>query len=187
MAFDLRIVEISSKDGGGEKQLVAQVRKLSNDYIGIFGCVIGQGPDERSEQYDAIVIGPPGIFVFEVKNWKGRWSGDSRFWYRDTDRQPSPISGARRKRDFLWDWLKTKHGLFRADDKTRHHWVDYGVVLTHPTVDFGQVGDPSKEKYLFRLGDISDEHLNVIFRQNSAKRIEGYYDARRIADLIEPK
>src|SRR5581483_5148707 len=113
MAFDVRVLDVSSQDGGGEKRLVEQLRKLPNDYIAIVGCVIGTSPNQRSEQYDVILIGPPGIFVLEVKNWRDAWHGDPKFWWRGTERQPSPIASARRKWEFLKDWLRIQHGYFR--------------------------------------------------------------------------
>ena len=155
MAFDIRVIDIAAKDGGGEKRLVEQVRKLPNDYIAIVGCVLGgKNLRERSEQYDAIIIGPPGIFVLEAKNWKDSWHGDARFWWRGTERKPSPIATARRKWEFLKDWLRVECGFFRGTGPSC--WIDYGVVLTHPTVNTSFVTDGSKQKYLLSLSDVVD-------------------------------
>jgi molecular chaperone DnaK (HSP70) len=162
------------------------MRTLEADYVAIVGCVLASTPQKRSEQYDAILVGPPGIFVLEVKNWRDDWYGDAKFWWRGTERKPSPIAAARRKWEFLKDWLREQRGLFRSDSLS-HYWIDYGVVMTHPAVNHRYVLDPSKQKYLWTLGDITDEHLSTLFRQQSAKRIEGYYDARKIADLIAPE
>jgi actin-like ATPase involved in cell morphogenesis len=187
LAFDIRVIKISEVDGGGELRFLEQVRHLPDDYVVIIGAVVGTGPSEQSQEYDAIVIGPPGIFILEVKNWAGQWSGTPTRWYRGLESKPSPIATARKKWEFLKDWLRNHHGFFTTSNISLNYWIDYGVVLTHPTTDVSGVQDPAKDKYILKLDDVAVPQLDRIFRLNSAKRIEDYYEARQIADKLAPQ
>src|ERR1035441_6456787 len=72
--FDIRVAgRLSDTDGGGEEQFKEYLRTaLSDDYIAILGAVISASPEDRRNQIDALIIGPPGVFLLDVKNWSGR-------------------------------------------------------------------------------------------------------------------
>jgi molecular chaperone DnaK (HSP70) len=188
--FDIRVAgRLSDTDGGGEEQFKEYLRTaLSDDYIAILGAVISASPEDRRNQIDALIIGPPGVFLLDVKNWSGRWSGDAKHWYRygSIERRDSPISWVSYKWEHFRKWLKNNPEPCLAAVHASNVWVDYGIVLTHPTCDTTALLDHCKSKYLIRLNDFSDRRFEASYRTSKSKRLGGYLEARLIADKIFP-
>lgn len=187
MAHDIRQAgHISEQDGGAEKRFLQYVSaSLPDDYVIIVGLVI---PPVAGGQIDAIVIGPPGIWVLEIKNWAGSWKGGEH-WYRGTEKRRNPLFDARRKRDerLLPYLLKLKQSasvLYRADSRDQFRiWIGYAVVCMHPQMDTTGISDPSKSSCLIRLEDVSPDGFKKM-RGTWTTNINGYLEAKAIADLI---
>src|SRR6266536_543328 len=96
----------------------------------------------RSFDIDLLVIGPGGIFLVELKAWRGRITGDRYAWALHGDRRTHTKSNpwrlttekARVLRSILGDTLvrETRHS--RPDPTTATPFVQAAVFLHHPQV-----------------------------------------------------
>jgi serine/threonine protein kinase len=75
-------------------------RDLPDRYHVITNVELAQG--SRYYEYDAIVVGDNGIWVVEIKAWRGKIDGDAYEWIReDGETLPSPIPTANHKAKVL--------------------------------------------------------------------------------------
>ncbi len=81
---------------GERTAFAALARDLPEHYHVITNVELAQG--NRYYECDAIVIGDNGIWVVEVKAWRGKIDGDTHEWIReDGETLPSPVSVTNQK------------------------------------------------------------------------------------------
>lgn len=111
----------------GEQKVVAEIEKLSNDYILIndFNCIFNPPlfhPEQKQKinsiQIDHLLIGPPGIFLIETKNWSLKSIENMNL--------RSPIQQIKRSGYALYKLLNGKMATSTFNLK-KHHWGDQKV------------------------------------------------------------
>jgi serine/threonine protein kinase len=99
-----RLIEPEGGEGPvneGERRVVrAFAERLPDDYIVIPNFEISEPGGQRFE-YDIAVVAPHGVYVVEVKDWRGRIVGDTAAWMVNGRYRKSPISLTERKAKVL--------------------------------------------------------------------------------------
>jgi len=89
----------------GERIAFSTLARLPDRYRVVTNVELAQG--NRYYEYDAIVVGDNGIWVVEVKAWRGKIDGDAYEWVRgDGETLPSPVRVANHKAKVLKSLLK---------------------------------------------------------------------------------
>jgi hypothetical protein len=93
----------------GESQISTRLAKLPNTW-GMFQNTIIPGTSGKPTEIDILLIGPGGIFIIEVKNWKGSYSAYRDNWKRRDGEKwiamsNSPTSQNLYHKDSFQKWL----------------------------------------------------------------------------------
>lgn len=93
----------------GESQISTRLAKLPNTW-GMFHSAIIPGASGKPTEIDILLIGPGGIFIIEVKNWKGSYSAYRDNWKRRDGQNwiaisNSPTSQNLYHKDSFQKWL----------------------------------------------------------------------------------
>jgi serine/threonine protein kinase len=93
-------------NAGERTAFTALDHSLPDRYHVVTNVELSQG--NRYYEYDAIVVGDNGIWVVEVKAWRGRIDGDAHEWIReDGETLPSPVGVTNQKAKVLKSLLKS--------------------------------------------------------------------------------
>jgi hypothetical protein len=140
---------VVSKHGHrGEVDFLKSLSFLNNDYIAVWGVLTSAKKGEVSDT-DVLLLGPNGIWVFEVKFWNGIISRQDGVWVQETthyekggvpvtERIPYP-SGPDEQ------WLNQKDEItktirMRLQSGARlAELINGGIVFAHSNVKFGQI------------------------------------------------
>ncbi len=177
---ELKIDEAKIKSGvAGEAKLDAFFREQFCD-----GWTIIAGYRAHEGEIDRILVGPKGVFAFEVKNLGGVIHCDGDRWWRDkTDRRGNVIerdipivdNGGRSPSRQINDAADALERLLRENG--HHGPVVRVIVFTHPRTAFGNIKN------------LSADILGMIPGLNTGKLLDRgkelpQDDARRIVTMI---
>jgi serine/threonine protein kinase len=133
-----RLIEPEAGDGpvnDGERRVTrAFTEGLPEGYIVIPNFEIGEPGGQRFE-YDLAVVAPHGVYVVEVKDWRGRIVGDTAAWLVNGRYRKSPVLLTERKAKVLKSKLVDAH---QALARVR---VEAMVVLASSRVRLDLGGD----------------------------------------------
>jgi hypothetical protein len=111
---------------------------LENNHIAVWGLLTSA---KRTSDTDVLLLGPTGIWIFEVKYWNGRISKHDGVW--------SAVDkwGSRKIYDKSPDeqWLAQKNEIIKTIQMRLHSklWlaelVKGGIVFAHQDATFGQI------------------------------------------------
>jgi Nuclease-related domain len=131
---------IKQKGGDdGELDFLHSLSFLDESFIAVWGLLTSA---KITSDTDVLLLGPTGIWVFEVKSWKGKVSKRDGTWSRvfDGERTVYPKSPDEQWLDQRDEIVKTIK--IRLPTKA---WlteiIQGGVVFVHPRVEFGQIDD----------------------------------------------
>ncbi len=133
----------------GEVEFLKSLSFLGNDYIAVWGLLTSAKKGETSDT-DVLLLGPNGIWVFEVKYWSGTVSKSNGVWTQEkafyqkggipvvekTSHQPGPDE----------QWLSQKAEIIktiRMRMPTSKAWLSEtiagGIVFAHEDVVLGPI------------------------------------------------
>jgi hypothetical protein len=129
----------------GEESFVSYLSsRLSQEYVAVRGLLVVRNLDA-----DVIVVGPTGIWVYEVKHWSGAIDCERGEWRRvKSYRQPGGrfVREIEKLKPFDRQWAK-EAGAVRENLRRRlpefpelPNSVRGGLVFTHSNVSFGEDG-----------------------------------------------
>lgn len=117
---------------------------LPNDYIAVSSLLV-----KKSLDVDVLLVGPTGIWVFEVKHWRGRVSCRNGVWKREGAGGDAPEDPTR---PFDEQWLDERESLEKTLNlrlaRNTHFGplIRGGLVFTHPDVQL-EIDSSSKAQY----------------------------------------
>lgn len=110
------------KGAKGEENVASELAKLSNDFV-VFNDFSpgGSGFFKSQRTIDHIVVGPPGVFVIETKNWNAEISIDKgQILYDGKKPDNPPLAQARESTKQTKEWIEKRIG---ASNITYHSVV----------------------------------------------------------------
>ena len=88
----LRSAEMYERGGDGERVVGAILDQLRQEGWEVFHDV--RWPGRQRANLDHVVVGPPGVFVIDAKNWSGRIEVRDQTFRRDGRRQDRTVAAA---------------------------------------------------------------------------------------------
>jgi len=157
----------------GEQKVVKTLETLSDDYYLIndftvkFSKALYNSKEDdyiKSIQIDHILVGPPGIFLIETKNWSERSLENLSL--------RSPVDQIRRANYALFMLLHHENSEFRLN--LNHHWGDRRISIKNllvliqykPNVDFQYVKVLKLDELLGYIG-----YANATYSAPEVKKI----------------
>jgi hypothetical protein len=125
----------------GEEVLVSYLaRALPKEYVAVRGLLVARNLDA-----DVIVVGPTGIWVYEVKHWSGQITCERGEWRRvKTYREPGGrlVQELEVLRPFDKQWIKEANSVKEILRRRLPRWPNFheavggGLVFTHGGLSF---------------------------------------------------
>lgn len=119
----------------GEEFAIITLKKLTDDYTVI--CDINVEVDGSKSQLDFVVVGPTGIFITEVKHWKGSIHGneEDKEWRQDKVGR----KGGEYSNHYYNPTKQVSTHVYRLAKFLKnngiHQWVKGIVFFSHPGVE----------------------------------------------------
>lgn len=158
----------------GEQKVVKTLEALSDDYflindfdVSFYPAIYNSQEDEyiKSIQIDHILIGPPGIFLIETKNWSEKSLANINM--------RSPVEQIKRSSYAFFHILNNKHNLL-----DRHHWGDKKIPIKNLIVF---TNTKPREEFQYVKIVTCDELINYV---NYFKPMFSFTETKRIAEMI---
>ena len=134
---------LEARDYGdqGEEALISLLSKaLSGDYVALRGALVARNLDA-----DLLVVGPTGVWIYEVKHWSGEITCRGGEWLRTKtyrERGGRLVREVQVLRPFDGQWAKEASAVREAlrlglpGHPGLHGAVGGGLVFTHPGLSF---------------------------------------------------
>lgn len=158
----------------GEQKVVKTLEALSDDYflindfdVTFYPAIYNSQEDEyiKSIQIDHILIGPPGIFLIETKNWSEK--------SLENINMRSPVEQIKRNSYALFHLLNNKHNLL-----DRHHWGNKKIPIKNLIV-FTNTKPREEFQYVKILN--CDELINYVYY---FKPVFNFEETKRITEIL---
>ena len=126
--------EVTRSEYPWEREALARVREQLPDKApwNAWSNFTFAARDGRLHEVDLLVAGPNGLFLIEVKNYKGHLTDDGQFWTHRAHTETNPVYGADRKSKALASYLATE--ARRVDTRMDAPFVGASVYLAEPSL-----------------------------------------------------
>lgn len=127
-----------TKGDRAEIDFLRSLSFLNDEYIAVWGLLTSA---KRTSDTDVLLLGPTGIWVFEVKYWNGAISKHDEVWYAE-----HRIRGRKaQEKSPDQQWVDQKEEISKTIERRLpgKPWlaelIKGGVVFSHQNVTFGQI------------------------------------------------
>ncbi len=139
-----RVADGDIQADAGEQDFAGYLaRNLPDEYIAVRSLLV-----KKSLDVDVLLVGPTGIWIFEVKDWRGRVTCQGGIWQRED--AGDGASGPERPFDEQWlderDNIEKTLNLRLARNARLGTLLRGGLVFTHPAVEL-DIDKSSKADY----------------------------------------
>ncbi|WP_433803391.1 protein kinase domain-containing protein [Actinomycetospora sp. CA-084318] len=126
--------EVTPSEYPWEREALAHIRELLPDKNpwNAWSNFTFAARDGRLHEVDLLIAGPNGVYLIEIKNYKGRLTDDGQFWTHRAHTEPNPVYGADRKSKALASYLATE--ARRVDTRMAPPFVGASVYLAEPSL-----------------------------------------------------
>ena len=132
--------EVTRSEYPWEREALARIREQLPDKApwNAWSNFTFAARDGRLHEVDLLVAGPNGLYLIEIKNYKGHLTDDGSFWTHRAHTEMNPLHGANSKSKALAGYLATE--ARRIDTRMDAPYVGASVYLAEPSlrVDLSQ-------------------------------------------------
>lgn len=179
-----KVIELSPPENAGEKLVLEYLKMNLPDPCLVLGNLTVPDPSGAA-QVDAIVLGQLGLYVIEVKDWKGKLAGAANGpWQKDGHRMPNPCAQARVGSQKLRSHIRRHAKEVFGDERIFHSLDVYALlVLVDPQADTSEV--KVEESKYFRVCTQLEQLLPKLHEcQTESKRFLTTSDIQRMAEFL---